>query len=92
MESGCGKFVEDSTLLKVSSADPFTSSSTITDSVLSTVEPKTNVKSMLSSKNFRPYIYKYGEVVSRFSSDRIAYSILMTTVCAIDPLAEYSRD
>jgi len=28
------------------------------------VEPKTNVKSMLSSKNFRPYIYKYGEVVS----------------------------
>jgi DNA polymerase eta len=27
------------------------------------VEPKTNVKSMLSSKNFRPYIYKYSEVV-----------------------------
>ncbi|GAA5979667.1 hypothetical protein JCM5350_003804 [Sporobolomyces pararoseus] len=27
------------------------------------VEPKTNVKSMLSSKNFRPYIYKYSEVI-----------------------------
>ncbi|GAA6014594.1 hypothetical protein JCM11491_000162 [Sporobolomyces phaffii] len=27
------------------------------------VEPKTNVKSMLSSKNFRPYIYTYGEVI-----------------------------
>ena len=35
---------------------------------LSLVEPKTNVKSMLSSKNFRPYIYKYGEVVSIFGS------------------------
>ncbi|GAA5950553.1 hypothetical protein JCM3765_000526 [Sporobolomyces pararoseus] len=27
------------------------------------VEPKTNVKSMLSSKNFRPFIYKYSEVI-----------------------------
>ncbi|GAA5913650.1 DNA-directed DNA polymerase eta [Sporobolomyces salmoneus] len=27
------------------------------------VEPKTNVKSMLSSKNFRPYIYHYSEVI-----------------------------
>lgn len=31
---------------------------------LPAVDPKTAVKSMLSSKNFRPYINKYGEVVS----------------------------
>lgn len=39
------------------------SSSEFTYTVVFKVEAKTNVKSMLSSKNFRPYIVKYGEAV-----------------------------
>lgn len=43
----------------------------LTKLVAPAVDPKTAVKSMLSSKNFRPYIDKYGEVVSVSSLSRL---------------------
>lgn len=43
----------------------------LTKLVSPAVDPKTAVKSMLSSKNFRPYIDKYGEVVSVSSLSRL---------------------
>lgn len=73
-EFGYGKFVEGWISLKVCcshlariSHHSLTTDVPVPVFVCRTVEPKTNVKSMLSSKNFRPYIYKYGEVVSRLS-------------------------
>lgn len=53
------------------------------------MEAKTQVKSMISSKNFRPYITKYGEAVSMVSSSFHAISLMFFDIF-VAPLDQHS--